>query len=58
MRFFTSLTFAVLALATSAQIIDVESMTKVDLPAGVTADRAVLSPTGDFVVAASIQDAG
>ncbi len=58
MRFFISLSFAALALAGSAQIIDVKSMSKVELPAGVTADAAVLSPKGDFVVAASIKDGG
>lgn len=47
-----------MALVGSAQIIDVKSISKVELPDGVTADRAVLSPAGDFVVAASLYDDG
>lgn len=58
MRFILSLSLAVLALSGSAQIIDVKSTTKVEIPTGVTADRAVLSPQGDFVVAASLYDGG
>lgn len=58
MRLFLSLSFVALALVGSAQIVDVQSITKVELPAGVTADRAVLSPSGDFVVAGSLFDGG
>ena len=58
MRLFSTLTFVAVALVGSAQIVNVKSISKVELPDGITADRAVLSPSGDYVVAASLYDDG
>ena len=57
-KLFVSFVLAAVSLIGYAQVVNVASMKRVTLPAGVAVDKAVVSPTGNFVVVSDLNARG
>ncbi|MBQ7211348.1 MAG: hypothetical protein IJS19_01550 [Muribaculaceae bacterium] len=57
-KLFVSFVLAAVSLIGYAQVVNVASMKRVTLPAGVAVDMAVVSPTGNFVVVSDLNARG